>query len=98
MRWTNAKAWIYSAATLPDCRAKSRSRTVLQPALRLALCFLIHAVIRETFGISELQRRIASPVHICCASEAKLEVDNAEKETATARIKLVRQIVVLIWK
>jgi hypothetical protein len=77
---------------LPDCRAKSRSRTVLQPALRLALCFLIHAVIRETFGIPELQRRIASPVHICCASElkAKLEVDSAEKETATARIKLVR--------
>jgi hypothetical protein len=42
------------------------------------------------FGISELQRRNASPVHICCASalKAKLELDDsAEKETANASTK-----------
>ena len=47
----------------------------------------MQAVIFEMFGISSLQSRKASPVHICCASElkAKLEVaDSAEKETAKA--------------
>ena len=41
-------------------------------------------------GISELHRRNASPVHICCASglKAKLEVDDsAVTETAKASSK-----------
>jgi hypothetical protein len=55
------------------------------------------------FGISELQRRNASPVHICCASglKAKLELDDsAENETANAstkpawRIALVKEAVI----
>jgi hypothetical protein len=48
------------------------------------------------FGISELQRRKASPVHICRASElkAKPEVDaSAEKETAKPRTKPAWRIV-----
>jgi hypothetical protein len=47
-------------------------------------------VIFGMFGISELQRRNASPVHICCASalKAKLEVDDsADTETAKASTK-----------
>jgi hypothetical protein len=78
---------------LLDCRAKSLSITVLQPALKLARCLNMHAVMRETSGISELQRRNASPVHICCASalKAKLEVDDsAEQETANANIRPAR--------
>ena len=50
----------------------------------------MQAVMAETFGMSELHRRNASPVHICCASalKAKLELDdNAEKETAKASTK-----------
>ena len=64
--------------------------TVLQPVLRLARCFSMQAVIRDTLGISELQRRNASPVHICCASalKAKLEVDAAERESAKVRVNV----------
>jgi hypothetical protein len=43
------------------------------------------------FGISELQRRNASPVHICWASalKAKLEVEEiAEIETANDAMRL----------
>jgi TRAP-type mannitol/chloroaromatic compound transport system permease large subunit len=46
---------------------------------------IMQAVIFGMFGISELQRRNASPVHICCASalKAKLAVEEtAESEAA----------------
>src|SRR5437867_103876 len=75
----------YSAATLLDCLAKSRSITERQPLERLARFFTMQAVTFEMLGISELQRRNASPVHICWASalKAKLEVDEtADKEAA----------------
>src|SRR5665213_3549244 len=82
---------FYSAATLLDfCAARSRSSTVRQPALRLERCLTMHAVIFGMFGISELQRRNASLVHIDCASalKAKLEVDEiAEIETANATMR-----------
>jgi hypothetical protein len=58
----------------------------------------MQAVIFETLGISELHRRKASPVHICCASalKAKLEVDaSAEKETAKASTNAVWRRVLL---
>jgi hypothetical protein len=58
----------------------------------------MQAVIAGMFGISELQRRNASPVHICCASalKAKLELDeSAEKETAKATTKPAWRIVLL---
>src|SRR3954471_17132883 len=81
----------YFAATLLDFwAARSRSITLRQPVLRSDLCLNMQAVIFETFGISLLQRRKASLVHIDCASElkAKLEVaDSAENETAMARAK-----------
>jgi hypothetical protein len=66
------------------------SITVRQPLLRLARCFIMQAVILDTLGISEPQRRNASPVHICWASalKAKLDVDDtAEMETAKAKTK-----------
>jgi hypothetical protein len=51
---------------------------------------IMQAVIFGMLGISELHRRKASPVHICCASalNAKLALDDrAEKETAKANTK-----------
>src|SRR6266404_27643 len=50
----------------------------------------MQAVIAGILGISELHKRNASPVHICCASElnAKLWLDErAETETAKASTK-----------
>src|SRR5207237_4729479 len=70
---------------LPFCAARSRSITVRQPELRSARCLIMQAVIFGILGISELQRRNASPVHCCCASalKAKLAVDEtAENEAA----------------
>jgi hypothetical protein len=58
----------------------------------------MHAVTLETFWISEPQRRIASPEHICWASglKAKLAVDdNAETETTKAKINPVRRVALL---
>src|SRR3984957_8033714 len=64
----------------------------------------MQAVIAGMLGISELQRRNASPVHIDCASalKAKLELDDsAEKETTKAaakpawRIVLVKEAVIV---
>lgn len=49
----------------------SRSITVRQPVLRLARFLTMQAVILGMSGISELQSRSASPVHICCASGLK---------------------------
>src|ERR1700682_315336 len=81
----------YCAATLLDClAARSLSITVRQPVLRSARCLYMQAVIFGMLGISELQSRNASPVHICCASalKAKLEVeDSADRETAKASTK-----------
>jgi hypothetical protein len=56
----------------------------------------MQAVIFGMFGISELQRRNASPVHCCCASElkAKLAVDEtAAKEVVKASTKLTLRTV-----
>src|SRR2546423_2560635 len=86
----------YCAATLLACLPRSRSITARQPVLRSALCLIMQAVIFGIFGISELHRRKASPVHICCASalKAKLALDDrAENETAKANTKLAWRIV-----
>jgi hypothetical protein len=88
----------YFAATLLDCAARSWSITVRQPVLSSALCLNMQAVIFGMFGISELHRRNASPVHIDCASalKAKLEVEaSVEKEIAKAITKLAWRIVLL---
>jgi hypothetical protein len=83
-RWDCAD---YFAAT-EDVRgaASSFSTAVLQPALRLACCFFMQASVAWIFGIVELQRRHASPVHACRVSalQAKLGVERVEKETAKA--------------
>ena len=78
--------------------ARSRSITARQPVLSCALCLNMQAVMAGMLGISELQRRNASPVHIYCASalKAKLEVDaSAEKEPAKASTKPARRIVLV---
>jgi hypothetical protein len=52
---------------------------------------IMQAVIAGMFGMSELHRRNASPVHICCASALKAKLaldDNADTEKAMADIKL----------
>jgi hypothetical protein len=80
-------------ATVGDGWA-SRSITVLHPELRLARFLIMQAVIRGMSGISALQSRKASPVHICCASglKASLDVDNVEKETTNAAMNAVLRI------
>src|SRR3954452_5422302 len=70
--------------------------TPRQPTLRSARCFIMQAVIFGIFGISELQRRNASPVHCCCASElkAKLAVDETvENEAAKASARVILRVV-----
>src|SRR4029453_6649711 len=70
--------------------------TPRQPTLRSARCLIMQAVIFGIFGISELQRRNASPVHCCCASElkAKLAVDEAAaKEAVKASAKPILRAV-----
>ena len=88
----------FFAATLDFCAARSRSITARQPLERLARFLNMQAVIFGMFGISELQRRNASPVHICCASELKawLAVDEiAEKAVAKASARLILRAVEL---
>src|SRR5882724_3112904 len=85
------RSWDQSvAATFLPCLDRSRSITVRQPALSCVRCLIMQAVIAGMLGISELQRRNASPVHICCASElnAKLWLDDsAETDTAKANTR-----------
>src|ERR1700710_2893426 len=87
----------YCAATLlDDLAAISRSITVRQPVLSSARCLYMQAVIFGMFGISELQRRKASPVHRCCASElkAKPEVDDtAPRDAISVRMATVLRMV-----
>src|SRR5260370_15585871 len=88
----------YLAATLDPWAARSRSNTVRQPVESWVRCFTMHAVIAGMFGMSELHRRNASLVHICCASalNAKLEVDaSADEEPAKASTKAAWQIVLV---
>jgi hypothetical protein len=80
----------YCAATLLDCSARPLSITVRQPALSSDRRFTMQAVIFGILGISELHRRNASPVHICCASalKAKLWVEQSpDSETAKTSTK-----------
>jgi hypothetical protein len=58
----------------------------------------MQVVIFDTFGISELQSRKASLVHICCASglNARLADGSAKKETAIAEIMTVKRVGPLI--
>lgn len=49
----------------------------------------MQAVIRPMSGISLEQSRIASPVHICCASEENAEPGDGEKATAEMPIAKV---------
>jgi hypothetical protein len=55
----------------------------------------MHAVMAGMLGISELHRRNASLVHICCASALKAKLaldDSAEKETAKAATNPARRV------
>lgn len=58
-----------AARRLLRCAAASRSITARQPELTCERLRIMQAVILETFGISLEQSRMASPVHICWASE-----------------------------
>src|SRR5260363_91874 len=56
------------SAILPLRLATSLSSTARQPELSDDRFLIMQAVTAGMFGISLLQRRNASPVHICCAS------------------------------
>jgi hypothetical protein len=69
-QWPTFADLTYWAATFLDLPAAiSLSITARQPVLSLALFLIMQAVIFGMFGISELQRRKASPVHWAAASE-----------------------------
>jgi hypothetical protein len=78
------------SAALADLRElSSRSITARQPGLTLAFCLCMQAVILAMSGISLAQSRIASPLHICCASEVKAkpgDVDRQLNAAASARV------------
>src|SRR6266700_2051074 len=83
-----------TAATFPDLAARSRSITARQPVLSAARCLNMQAVIAGMFGMSELHRRKASPVHICCASALKAKLgldDSADTEAAKASTRGARR-------
>src|ERR1700685_782030 len=86
----------YSAATLLGFSDAILSITARQPVLSSALRFTMQAVIFGMLGISEAQRRNASPYHICCASALKAKlarVDRPEIEAATASTRVARRSV-----
>ena len=58
----------------------------------------MQAVILAIFGISELQRRKASPVHICRALELKAKLDKVvtvEMESARPSVKPIVRMVLM---
>jgi hypothetical protein len=75
--------------------ATGPSNTALQAVLRLALFDLMHAMMRSTFGISELQSRNTSPMHALRSSvvpRAKLAVGkdiDDQKAITMTRIHLL---------
>ena len=76
--------------------ACSRSITARQPGLRFARCLTMQAVILWTLGTSWPHSRMASPVHICCASDEKAGLKPAESAVAA---KAKRSAILLVrWK
>ena len=72
--------------------ACSRSITARQPGLTCDLFRTMQAVMRGMSGISLEQSRIASPEHICCASDEKAklgDVWSAKAVAATAKSEAV---------
>ena len=72
--------------------ACSRSITARQPGLTCDLFRTMQAVIRGISGISLEHSRIASPEHICCASDVKArpgEVWSARLVTAKAKSEAI---------
>lgn len=75
---------------------RRRSQAIIAVGERAIL--IMHAVIFGMLGISDEQRRKASPVHICWASaeKAKLEVvDTIETMAAKPSARLVSRILLL---
>jgi len=61
--------------------------TARQPLESSPRCLNMQAVIAGMLGMSELQKRNASVVHICCASALKAKLgcdDSADIDTAKA--------------
>ena len=83
MRSRGARDYSPAPAAAARLRAElSRSITARQPGLTLARCLCMQAVIRCTLGISWPHSRMASPLHICCASDASAGAVLAEKAVA----------------
>ena len=66
-----SEATGHSLAAARRRAARSRSITARQPGLTCARSLTMQAVIRWTLGTSRPHSRMASPVHICCASERR---------------------------
>ena len=78
--------------------AWSRSITARQPGLRLARCLTMQAVILWTFGTSWPHSRKASPVHICCASDAKAGPGLTASAVAAQAMAKRSAVLLVRWK
>jgi len=76
--------------------ACSRSITARQPGLRFARCLTMQAVILWTLGTSWPHSRMASPVHISCASDEKARL--GVTEIAVAATAKRSAILLVRWK
>ena len=75
------------------------SITARHPGLTFALFRRMQEVIREMLGISELHRRMASLMHICCARALKAKLDDdVTIDSASARpaVRLTLRMVMLV--
>ena len=78
--------------------AWSRSITARQPGLRLARCLTMQAVILWTLGTSWPHSRKASPVHICCASDAKAGPGLTASAVAVQAMAKRSAVLLVRWK
>src|SRR5437660_6345652 len=98
-RQENASATCHSAAAAARLRAAcSRSITARQPGLTCARFLAMQAVILWTLGTSWPHSRMASPVHICCASHEKARLGRAESAVAAKAMAKRSAILHVRWK
>ncbi len=96
LRSSSSEAAYRSAEAARRRAAPSRSITARQPGLTCARFLTMQAVIRWTLGTSWPHSRMASPVHICCASE-KARPGRAESVVAARAIAKRSAVLLVRW-
>jgi hypothetical protein len=89
----------HSAAAAARLRAAcSRSITARQPGLTCARFLAMQAVILWMLGTSWPHSRMASPVHICCASDENARLGRADSAVAARAMAKRSGILLVRWK